>query len=130
MEIATNQFFECIYLLESPVFYLIEIKRNDLGEFSAISEKFKWLKIVKQDLSISEMTFRSMDSSEQVEERYFEEGFLKFSKKSGTFIEKYNSAQHLLEHIPNELLPNEVFKEIETLLASKLKTEQSLYLES
>jgi hypothetical protein len=38
-----------------------------------------------------------MDSSGEIEERYFEQGYLKFNHTTGTFIEKYNSAQHPLD---------------------------------
>lgn len=76
---------------------ILEIKRTDLPEDAEISEKFKWLKFDKETNEISQLDFSSMDSSTEIEERYFEQGYLKFNNTTGTFIEKYNSAQHPLD---------------------------------
>ncbi|RZK41824.1 MAG: hypothetical protein EOO90_09780 [Pedobacter sp.] len=92
-------FFTCLYLLENPDSYILEIKRNDLDENAAISDKFRWLKIEKENRQINNLTFRSMDSAGDLEERFFEEGYLKFDDKIGTFIEKFNSAQHPLVRV-------------------------------
>ncbi|MFN0253935.1 hypothetical protein [Pedobacter ureilyticus] len=107
---------ESLYFLESADFYLVEIKRNDLDEQAPISDKFKWLKIEKHALAITELTFSSMDSSLEIEERYFKEGFLKFNKEDGTFIEKYNLAQYALQNRSNEELPNELWILIKAML--------------
>lgn len=119
MDIVTAQLFECLYLLDSSEFYLLEIKRNDLNDYAPISDKFKWFKITKDNFSTVQMTFRSMDSSGQVEERYFEEGFLKFNNEEGTFIEKYNSAQHALINKSNEELPYLLNNHIREFLIQK-----------
>lgn len=89
--------FDCLYFLENFSMIIIEIKRTDLSEDAEIGEKFKWLKFDKETNEISELNFSSMDSSEEIEERYFEQGYLKFNNTTGTFIEKYNSAQHPLD---------------------------------
>lgn len=90
--------FQCLYYLENSYLDIIEVKTLDLPEIATAAERFHWLRIEKESLKISQLTFRSMDSSGEVEERYFEEGFLKFNQTIGTFIEKYNSAQHPLHH--------------------------------
>jgi len=89
--------FECLFFLENSLLYIVEIKRTDLAEDADIAEKFKWLMINKDNLAIKELHFNSMDSSGEIEERYFQEGYLKFNATTGTFIEKYNSAQHPLD---------------------------------
>lgn len=89
--------FECLYFLENPTVQLIEIKRTDLAGDVEVSQKFKWLRIDKETMKISALDFSSMDSSGEIEERYFEQGYLKFNQAMGTFIEKYNSAQHPLD---------------------------------
>jgi hypothetical protein len=89
--------FECLYFLENPDLQIIEVKRTDLAEDAEASIKFKWLRIEKSTLHIAELNFASMDSSGEIEERYFEQGYLKFNGTTGTFIEKYNSAQHPLD---------------------------------
>ncbi|RZL33640.1 MAG: hypothetical protein EOP00_32650 [Pedobacter sp.] len=121
MGTLTTNLFECLYFLESPELYLLEIKRNDLNEYAAIAEKYQWLRIDKSSLEISRLSFRSMDSSKDVEERFFEEGFLKFNSTTGTFIEKYNSAQHSLENISRQEIPSKVLDSIYNML-SKNKT--------
>ncbi|KQB98612.1 hypothetical protein [Pedobacter sp. Hv1] len=89
--------FDCIFFLENVYLQIIEVKRNDLASDADISEKFKWLRIEKETLQITPLNFASMDSSGDIEERYFLEGYLKFNSSTGTFIEKYNSAQHHLD---------------------------------
>ena len=89
--------FTCIYFLENTDTYILEIKRNDLLQDEDVSKIYQWIRVSKYFQHASSLTFRSMDSSLEIEERYFEEGFLKFNSNSGTFIEKYNSAQHTLE---------------------------------
>ena len=106
--------FECLYFLDNNDISVIEVKLNGLPDNATASEKFHWLKIEKQNLSISALTFGAMDSSGEIEERYFEEGFLKFSAETGTFIEKYNSAQHKLNILAPTLLPEKTFLAIST----------------
>lgn len=91
--------FECLYLLSNPHFHIIEVKRIDLPDTASAEQKFLWLKIDTKTLDISQLDFRSMDSAGTVEERYFEQGYLKFNDQTGTFIEKYNSAQHPLHRL-------------------------------
>lgn len=93
---STMPSFECLYYLENIYLLIIEIKRSDLAENAGKNQKFKWLKIDKENLDITTLHFISMDSSGEIEERYFEQGYLKFNATIGTFIEKYNSAQHPL----------------------------------
>lgn len=120
MQAPTTQLFDFLYVLDSDEFYLVEIKRNDLGDYAPVSEKFQWIKISKSNQSTSRLTFRSMDSSQEIEERYFEEGFLKFNSDTGTFIEKYNSAQHILVNRSSEQLPDSLNKQIADLLKPTL----------
>lgn len=90
--------FECLYFLENFYLGIIEVKRLDLDDDASVAEKFHWLKIDKESIKVCPLTFHSMDSAGEIEERYFEQGFLKFNNTIGTFIEKYNSAQHHLQH--------------------------------
>ncbi|RZL49498.1 MULTISPECIES: hypothetical protein [Pedobacter] len=74
----------------------MEVKRTDLPEGTDISQVYHWLYLDKITSSMVKLWFRSMDSSAEIEERYFEQGYLKFSNTEATFIEKYNSSQHRL----------------------------------
>lgn len=86
--------FTCLYYLENDTHCILEIKRTDLPENADISEVFQWLMLAKQSQQIEALTFRSIDSSGQVQERFFEQGYLKFNSQTGTYIEKFNSGQH------------------------------------
>jgi hypothetical protein len=88
--------FECLFFLENFYLFIIEIKRNDLPKDAPKDEMFKWLLIDKDTLETTHLNFNDMDSFGDIEERYFEEGFLKFNNTIGTFIEKYNYTQHPL----------------------------------
>lgn len=89
--------FECLYFLENSYLYILEVKKTNVSENADVAEKFKWLRIDKETLEITPLQFAAMDSSGEIEERFFEEGYLKFNKSTGMFIEKYNSAQHPLD---------------------------------
>ena len=104
--------FECLYFLDNLQLSIIEVKLNGLPDNATAAEKFHWLKIEKESMVISPLTFGAMDSSGEVEERYFEEGFLKFNSLSGTFIEKYNSAQHPLTVLNCNMLPAQIANSI------------------
>lgn len=108
--------FECLYVLNNSQLYILEIRRSDLSDTAPAAERFRWMKIDRQNNQITNLTFRSMDAAGEIEERYFEQGFLKFNKETGTFIEKFNSAQHtLLRTYGNELSP-EMYIAIEDFL--------------
>lgn len=89
--------FECLYLLENSYMQIIEVKSMAIQKNADPSQRFKWLRVEKESLEISKLDFASMDSSGEIEERYFDQGYLKFNTTTGTFIEKYNSAQHPLD---------------------------------
>lgn len=108
--------FTCIYFLENTDTYILEIKRNDLPQDEDASKIYQWMRVSKDFQQASPLTFRSMDSSLEIEERYFEEGFLKFNRHSGTFIEKYNSAQHKLEAKSNSDIPHDLAEVINNYL--------------
>jgi hypothetical protein len=83
--------FSCERILESNNHYLLEVKRtNDDGFVSSI----QWFKISKDLLQISALNLKFIDSSYAIEERFFDEGYLKFTANTGIFIEKFNSGQH------------------------------------
>jgi hypothetical protein len=108
--------FTCIYFLENTDTYILEIKRNDLPQDEDVSKIYQWMRVSKDFQHTDPLTFRSMDSSIEVEERYFDEGFLKFNHSTGTFIEKFNSAQHKLEAKNNSEIPLDLTQVINDFL--------------
>ncbi|KQC00748.1 hypothetical protein [Pedobacter sp. Hv1] len=111
--------FDCLYFLDNTTVFIIEIKRTDLAEGADISAVYNWMKIDKATLEVTSLSFRSMDSSAQVEERFFEEGYLKFNEDEGTFIEKFNSGQHQLTNRKNVVLSEAIKSSIENYLLVK-----------
>jgi len=108
--------FNCLYYLEDGKTCIVEIKRTDLIADADISEVFRWLKIDIQSSEASGLDFRSLDRSDNIEERFFDQGYLKFNPEHGTFIEKFNSAQHQLENKTKTELPLNIRTAIETFL--------------
>lgn len=100
--------FTCLYYLENSTHSILEIKRTDLSSNADIAAKFRWLYLDKQTLDIQSLTFRSTDSSGEIQERFFDQGYLKFNAENGTYIEKFNSAQHQLENKTGKALPKEI----------------------
>lgn len=88
--------YKILYLFDNAETLIMEIQRLDLPEGSDISQIYHWLYFDKLTSSMVKLWFRSMDSSAEIEERFFEQGYLKFSELEATFIEKYNSSQHKL----------------------------------
>ncbi|SMD14568.1 hypothetical protein [Pedobacter nyackensis] len=99
---------KCLYYLENSEHCILEIKRTDLADNADLSEIFRWLFLDKKTQEIQSLTFRSMDSSGEVQERFFEQGYLKFNDHTATYIEKFNSAQHQLENHTGTPLPPEI----------------------
>ncbi len=111
----------CLYFLENPTSYVIEIKRTDLPKDAPIKERAKWMMIDKKSLTITSLDFLSLDSAGEIEERWFEQGYLKFNLTEGTYIEKYNSAQHKLERKMAYKLSAAVKKAIADFLSMPVK---------
>lgn len=85
-----NNFFENTDTL------LLEINGFDLPQPEEASLISHWLLYDKISEGMIKLWLRSVDSSSEIEERYFEQGYLKFNKMEATYIEKFNSAQHKL----------------------------------
>lgn len=100
--------YNCLYYLENATHCILEIKRTDLEEDADISIKFRWLFLNKNTKQVQSLIFRSMDSSGEVQERFFEQGYLKFNEQIGTYIEKFNSAQHQMDNRIPAILPEEI----------------------
>lgn len=110
--------FTCLYYLENSEYCILEVKRTDLPENADISEVFKWLILSKHTQQVQQLIFRSMDSSGEVQERFFDQGYLKFNSQNGTYIEKFNSGQHQLENKTGQLLSEEIFSALTNHLSA------------
>jgi hypothetical protein len=108
--------FKTLYYLENGTLSILEIKRTDLSEDAERSEVYKWLQVDKFSFEVSPLAFRYSDSSDNVEERFFDQGYLKINRDQGTFIEKFNSGLHNLKNHASTELPSEVQGAIEAYL--------------
>ncbi|WP_443938797.1 hypothetical protein [Pedobacter sp. MW01-1-1] len=107
---------EDLYFLENDSLSMVEIKRLDAAVDADVSQIYQWMLIDKKAKSIEKLDFDSMDYTEQIEEHFFKQGYLKFIELDGNFIEKYNSAQHKLENIDARLLSLDLLSSIEKWL--------------
>ena len=108
--------FKCLYYLENSEHCILEIKRSDLAGDADLAELFRWLFLDKKTQQVQPLIFRSMDSSGEVQERFFEQGYLKFNEQTATYIEKFNSAQHQLKNYTGTTLPSAISDTITTYL--------------
>jgi len=67
---------------------LIGVKRHDVAENAPASDKLLWLRIERKTMEISQLVFRPMDADSTVQERYLEQGLLKFGSTIGPYMEK------------------------------------------
>ncbi len=108
--------FNCLYHLENGSISILEIKQTDLHAQAPKSDIYKWLCVDKASGKIVQLIFNSMDASGDIEERYFEQGYLKFNRETGTFIEKFNSAQHQLINAGKDNLNPEITLSVDRFL--------------
>jgi len=108
--------YKTLFLFENQELVITEIKRLDLPETASLNEVFHWLYFEKESNSLIKLWFRSMDSSNEIEERFFEQGYLKFNATEATYIEKYNSSQHKLKNCGNNAVIHDVNNSIEEYL--------------
>lgn len=108
--------YQILYFFEGEGLIIMEVKRNDMPDGADLAEIFHWLYLEKISGSLVKLWFRSMDSSADIEERFFEQGYLKFNAREATYIEKYNSAQHKLIKYNPEKVSTEVHAVIEDYL--------------
>lgn len=115
--------FHLLHFFENSHLIIAEIKRIDLPQTENYSEIYHWLYLDKQTAALVKLWYRSMDSSGEIEERYFEQGYLKFNSVQATFIEKYNSGQHTLDNRKTKNLSPELIAILESYLKQPKLTE-------
>lgn len=107
--------YKIIHLFENTDTLILEVNRVDRLELNEISLANHWLFYDKISKGMIKLWFRSGDASSEIEERYFEQGYLKFNKIEATYIEKFNSAQYKLSKSNEAQLDQEVINQIEVL---------------
>jgi hypothetical protein len=102
--------FECLYFLDSPQLCIIEISATDL--LAEIQDHYQWLLINKLTLGVKELQFKAMDASHEIEERFFDLGYLKFGKEKGVYISKEPSVQYPLQNTNCDAIPGDIMEAI------------------
>lgn len=104
-----------IRFFDSPSLAIMELKRTGFPDTTPAPQILQWFLFDKKSDCFSKIDLRSVDSSGEVEERFFDQGFLKCNHSEATFIEKFNSAQHRLTLQNTSDLPFEMLVKIKDL---------------
>lgn len=108
--------FKCLYFLDTDQLCIVEIKLPDMPVDAEKKDRYKWLLINKENLTIKEMEFKSMDSAYEIEERFFDLGYLKFDYHKGVYISKEPPLQYPLENTNCETIPDTIIGAITSYL--------------
>lgn len=108
--------FKCLSFLDTDQLCIVEIKLPDIHFEFGQKERYKWLLINKENLTIKEMEFKSMDSAHEIEERFFDLGYLKFDYQKGVYISKEPALQYPLENTSCETVPDTIIGAITNFL--------------
>lgn len=108
--------FKILRFFDSSSLAIVELKRLGLPDSTPGSAIQYWLMLDKHQDKLSLIDLRSIDSSGEVEERFFDQGFLKYNTTEATFIEKFNSAQHRLDIRNTGDFPTEMLSKIRELI--------------
>jgi len=108
--------FSCNYYLANNELAIVEIREIRNNQIVISPLQTIWFKIDVLTYLASPLNLLAKDSSSQIEERYFAQGFLKFGELDGNFIEKFNLAQHSLTKNSISELPILLKKSIDQYL--------------
>lgn len=108
--------FSCNCYLANNELAIVEIKENSNYQMVISPLQTIWFKIDLLTYLASPLNLIAKDSSSQIEERYFAQGFLKYGELSGNFIEKFNLGQHTLTKNRVSELPPLLKKSIDQYL--------------
>jgi len=108
--------YKILYFFQNADTAILEIQRLGLPDNADAESTYHWLYFDKITGSLIKLWFRSMDSSTEIEERYFEQGYLKFNKTEATYIEKHNSSQQKLNNMGHRAIGDELSALIENYL--------------
>ncbi|MCF0055210.1 hypothetical protein [Dyadobacter sp. CY356] len=95
----------------------MEIKRTDLPPEATKSDIYKWLLFENDKLSITELTFLALDSSNFKEVRFFQQGYLSFDSDQAIYIRESSSVQNILHTKDCNQLPSELVSAVQHALS-------------
>ncbi|WP_321330792.1 hypothetical protein [uncultured Bacteroides sp.] len=98
--------YEVLFFLENESVAIVEIKRTDLPESATPDMKYHWVRCTKSNHLVDLFTFWKMNATDELQERWFEQGELKFSPLSGYFED--SAGRISLQNHTGNLPPEEV----------------------
>lgn len=107
--------FNCLCFLDNYNICIMEISRP-VKTVTGYEKNHEWLLLRKDDMSIKALSLKSRDDSYEVEERYFNLGYLKYNPKQGVFIETANMGQHPLQNSDCNGIPETYLQSIENYI--------------
>jgi len=107
--------YKILFFLENEQFIIAEVKRTDLSDLPK-DQKYHWVIFDKANYFIEKLSFVSMNSSENLQERTFKQGELKFNEFQGVFEREGES--FVLQNHTGRFLPEAMFRLIYCYLDS------------
>lgn len=104
-----NSTYKILFLLENEEIIIAEVKRTDLAD-APKDQKYHWIFYDKAGDSVEKLSFVSMNSSEDLQERTFVQGELKFNNSEGAF--ERDGKRFVLQNCTGNSLPKTVFRHI------------------
>ncbi|WP_321518974.1 hypothetical protein [uncultured Bacteroides sp.] len=104
-----NSAYKILFLLENKEIIIVEVKRTDLAD-APKDQKYHWIFYDKAGGSVEKLSFVSMNSSENFQERAFIQGKLKFNNSEGVF--EGDGKQFVLQNRTGNSLQDTVFRHI------------------
>jgi hypothetical protein len=104
-----NSAYKILFLLENKEIIIVEVKRTDLVD-APKDQKYHWIFYDKASGSVEKLSFVSMNSPENFQERTFMQGELKFSNSEGVF--EGDGKRLVLQNRTGDSLPEIVFRHI------------------
>lgn len=104
-----NSAYKILFLLENKEIIIEEVKRTDLVD-APKDQKYHWIFYDKASGSVQKLSFVSMNSSENLQERTFKQGELNFNNSEGVF--EGDGKRFVLQNRTGNSLPETVFRQI------------------
>ncbi|WP_071145125.1 hypothetical protein [Bacteroides ihuae] len=109
--------YKVLFFLENESVVIAEIKRTDLPDTATPDMKFRWVRYVKKSTFVEIFTFRAMNATDELQERWFEQGELKFTKSEGTFEDADGrvTLQNYTDRLPADAVLLSIYKALDAL---------------
>jgi hypothetical protein len=104
-----NSAYKILFLLENKEIIIAEVKRTDLVD-APKDQKYHWIFYDRASGFVEKLSFVSMNSSDNLQERTFKQGELNFNNSEGVF--EGDGKRFVLQNRTADSLPETVFRHI------------------